>query len=291
MQMKKLALTLIIMTLVVSSAILIVNHQTHQGLLNNSDSNHMNSMDAAHEKENTSNKMKKETATTTSKKKEKKPLQQKKDTKQVVITIDPGHQKHANTEQEPIAPGSEVRKYKATVGSMGIITRRPEYAITLDASKMLQKKLTKRGYKVILTRNRNDVDLSNRDRAKIANKHHSTLFIRVHADGAESPDAHGFSIIAPSKNNPYTKKVFKESQKASKSIVQYVKQDFTLYQSGISYRSDLSGFNWSKVPVILVELGYITNPQEDRNLTNPKFLEKLTTSIAQGVDHYLDENK
>lgn len=287
--MKKLSFTLIIMTLIVSSVILIVNYQTDQGLLNNSDRNHMNTIDSKDKLKNTNKKASKEVFNITSKEKREKHTHSKKNSKKIVITIDPGHQKKANIGQEPIAPGSNITKYKATVGSIGVVSKKPEYAITLNASRLLQKKLQQKGYKVVLTRNTNNIDLSNRDRAKIANQHKSALFIRVHADGAGNTNARGFSIIAPSKNNPYTKKVFIESQKASKTIVEQVRKDFTLYQSGLSYRDDLSGFNWSKVPVILVELGYITNPQEEKNLTNKQYLEKLSTSIAQGVDQYFDK--
>lgn len=287
--MKKLSFTLIIMTLIVSSVILIVNYQTDQGLLNNSDRNHMNTIDSKDKLKSTNKQASKEVSNITSKEKREKHVQSKKAPKKIVITIDPGHQKKANIGQEPIAPGSNITKYKATVGSIGVVSRKPEYAITLNASRLLQKKLQQKGYKVVLTRNTNNIDLSNRDRAKIANQHKSALLIRVHADGAANTNAHGFSIIAPSKNNPYTKKVFIESQKASKTIVEQVGKDFTLYQSGLSYRDDLSGFNWSKVPVILVELGYITNPQEDKKLTNKKYLEKLSISIAQGVDQYFDK--
>lgn len=288
--MKKLIRSLFIMTLVVSSVILIVNHQTHQGLLNNSTTNHMNSNNTT----SIANKkpLKKVTISKKISAKKHMPHQssnQSKKVKKMVITIDPGHQMYANIEQEPVAPGSSETKYKATVGSMGIVTRKPEYAITLEASKMLQNKLEKKGYQVVMTRTTNNVDLSNRDRAEIANKHKSSLFIRIHADGAGNSNAKGFSIIAPSKNNPDTKGIFSESQKASEVIVQQVGKEFPLYQNGISYRGDLSGFNWSKVPVILVELGYITNPTEDKNLSNKKYLGKLTTAIAEGLENYFHE--
>lgn len=292
MRMKKLALILIIMTLVVSSAVLIVNHQTDQGLLNNSNRNHMNSTVSTKPSKDLNKETTKEVPKTNIKEKEKKQHQPKKvNKKNIVVTIDPGHQEKANMGQEPIAPGSKITKLKATVGSRGVITKKSEYAITLDASKMLQKKLEQKGYKVFLTRYSNEVNLSNIDRAKIANKHRSSLFIRIHADGAENQNVRGFSIIAPGKDNPYTKKVFQESRMAAKTIVQQVGKDFALYQNGIIYRGDLAGFNWSKVPVILVELGYISNPQEDKNLSNSHYLEKLSTSISKGVSDYLDKAK
>nr|WP_246869632.1 N-acetylmuramoyl-L-alanine amidase [Priestia megaterium] len=48
----------------------------------------------------------------------------------------------------------------------------------------------------------------------------------------------------------------------------------------------MSGFNWSKVPSTLVELGFMTNPTEDKNLSDPLYLKNLLTNIADGILHY-----
>jgi len=70
-----------------------------------------------------------------------------------------------------------------------------------------------------------------------------------------------------------------------------VKKDQFVEADGIRYRSDLSGFNWSTVPVTLVELGYMTNPEEDRNLSDQAYLTKLMNHIADGIAAYEEMKK
>jgi len=52
---------------------------------------------------------------------------------------------------------------------------------------------------------------------------------------------------------------------------------------------DLSGFNWSTVPTVLVECGFLSNPVEDRLLASPHYQDKLATGIADGVMAYLEQ--
>ena len=73
-----------------------------------------------------------------------------------------------------------------------------------------------------------------------------------------------------------------------------VKRDGKGKVNGISYRDDMSGLNWSKVPAILIELGFMTNPEEDESLSNPVYLERLIEQIADGIQTYVkweEENR
>ena len=58
---------------------------------------------------------------------------------------------------------------------------------------------------------------------------------------------------------------------------------------GISYRDDLTGTNWSKVPTVLVEMGEMSNKQEDYALSTPAYQEKMATGMANGIDNYFGE--
>jgi len=108
---------------------------------------------------------------------------------QKVIVIDAGHQTRAMSATEPNGPGSKTRKAKVTGGATGVATHLPEYKLNLIVAKKLKKELTSRGYKVIMVRTKNNVRLSNVDRAKIANKYKADAFIRIHANSANSkPD-------------------------------------------------------------------------------------------------------
>lgn len=151
--------------------------------------------------------------------------------------------------------------------------------------------LIEKGFDVQLTRTKNEVDISNVERAQMANEMEADLFLRIHADGAESTIAEGFSVLTPGKGNPDTEKVYEESLIAAEHIVDQVKEIATLHSNGIIFRDDLSGFNWSEVPVNLIELGFMTNPEEDKKLSDNTYITNLTNAIADGIEAYLIESK
>jgi N-acetylmuramoyl-L-alanine amidase len=207
------------------------------------------------------------------------------------VVIDPGHQQKANLEKEPVGPGSAETKVKVTGGTSGVVTGKPEYVLALEASLILGDLLEKRGVKVIYTRSTNHVNLSNRDRAEIANQQQADLFIRIHADGSTDRNVRGLSILTPARNSPATKAIYQNSLQASQYILEETKKNAALKVNGISFRGDLSGFNWSKVPATLVEMGFMTNPTEDKNLSDPIYLTNLLTNVADGVTRYADYKK
>ncbi len=202
--------------------------------------------------------------------------------KAFTIVIDPGHQQYSNLYQEPIGPGSTETKSKVSSGTSGVVTKKPEYQLTLEAAIILKKLLKEQGFEVMLTREVNQVDISNKERADIANQHHADLFIRLHADGSTDRNVRGVQILTPSESHPK----FEQSLQASKTIINAVHNDRTIQTNGVSIRSDLTGFNWSEVPVTLIEMGFMTNPEEDQNLSNKEYLRKLMTYIAEGIVAY-----
>ncbi|MBN8210268.1 N-acetylmuramoyl-L-alanine amidase [Bacillus sp. NTK071] len=202
--------------------------------------------------------------------------------KPFLIVIDPGHQKHSNLEKEPIGPGRNDTKSKVSSGTSGVSTNKPEYQLTLEAALILKELLEERGIDVILTRDKNEVDISNKERAELANHHHADLFIRLHADGATDQHAKGFHILTPAEGHPK----FEQSLQASKAIITTVQSDMSIDTNGLSFRSDITGFNWSEVPTTLIEMGFMTNPEEDGNLSNPEYLRKLMRHIADGIVVY-----
>ncbi len=53
----------------------------------------------------------------------------------------------------------------------------------------------------------------------------------------------------------------------------------------------MSGFNWSKVPAVIVEMGVMSNATEDRLLSSPAYQQKLATGISNGVVTYLNSTR
>lgn len=206
--------------------------------------------------------------------------------KTYVICIDPGHQLKGNSQKEPIGPGATTKKPKVSSGTQGVVTKKPEYVLNLEISLKLKKELEQRGYKVIMTRDKHKVNLSNKDRSDIANKAKADLFIRIHADGDTSSKTEGFSVLYPAKSNKYTTGIYAESKLASEYIQQAMKTSTQAKSKGVVPRSDLTGFNWSKVAVTLVEVGFMTNPAEDKRMSTAAYQDKLVTGISTGVDKY-----
>ena len=208
--------------------------------------------------------------------------------KQKVIVIDAGHQTRAMSATEPIGPGSSQRKAKVTGGASGCVTHLPEYKLNLQVAKKLQKELVNRGYKVIMVRTKNNVRMSNVQRAKVANKYKADAFIRIHANSAGSSSVKGALTIAPASNNRYmTKANRKASQKLSKKVLKAMCKTTGAKNRGVMYTNSMTGINWCKVPVTIVEMGFMSNPSEDRKMAKASYQKKIVKGIADGIDNFI----
>lgn len=125
-----------------------------------------------------------------------------------IICIDPGHQTKGNNELEPIAPNSTKKKQKLQQEQEEFL-QKYESELMLELGLKLKDSLEK-GYKVIMTRTINDVNISNVERALFANKNKATLYIRLHADGSENKNTYGASVLTSSPKNKYTEKLKKK---------------------------------------------------------------------------------
>jgi len=204
-----------------------------------------------------------------------------------IIYIDPGHQRYADLSSEPIGPGSSTHKEKMTGGATGVSTKIPEYKFTLTISKKLKTALEKKGYKVILSRTKHNVKLGNVARAKKGNKSGADICIRIHADSFSNASAKGASVLYASASNPYyAGKYAKKSKKLATKLLNAYCKSTGIYKRGIVVRNDLTGTNWSKMPTVLIECGFMSNPSEDRKLNNSSFQKKMVKGMVNGIDAY-----
>jgi N-acetylmuramoyl-L-alanine amidase len=150
----------------------------------------------------------------------------------------------------------------------------------------LRKALQARGVKVVMVRTTQNVDISNSQRAAIANKAHAALFIRLHCDGISDSSVHGFSTLVPAKNR-WTAPIVSASVKAGRIVQAAAVKATGAADRGVVNRGDLSGFNWSKVPTVLVEMGFMSNRAEDRKLASSAYQNELANGLANGVVRYL----
>ncbi|RQW10686.1 N-acetylmuramoyl-L-alanine amidase [Paenibacillus rhizophilus] len=202
-----------------------------------------------------------------------------------IICIDAGHQGKGNNDKEPVAPGSKAMKPKVSSGTRGVATGKPEYKLTLEVALKLEKALDN-DYKVEMIRRSNEVNISNRERAIQCNKADSDLILRIHADGSDSSGVQGMSFLYPSAKSRYTKDITQESLAAAKVLSEAILRETGAKSQGLKPRDDLTGFNWSKVPSVLIEMGFMTNRKEDRLLSMPEYQDKIVKGIKAGLDAY-----
>jgi N-acetylmuramoyl-L-alanine amidase len=179
-----------------------------------------------------------------------------------VVVIDPGHQARGDYTLEPIGPGSSTRKPKVSSGTRGVVTGTPESQLVLAVSLMVRDELERRGVQVIMTRTTQNVNISNIERTLIANRAGADLYLRVHADGHSDSRAHGIHTMYPAVISGWTDDIAVPSRRAAELIQTALIAATGAHDRGIDARSDMTGFNWSDVPAVIPEIGFMTNPAE-----------------------------
>ena len=212
--------------------------------------------------------------------------EQKNPRKGYLIAIDAGHQAQGNSEKEPIGPGATESKAKVAGGTRGVATGIPEYELTLQVSLKLRDALEEKGYQVLMIRETNDVNISNAERATVANEAGANAFIRIHADGSESSSAAGMMTICQTPFNPYNGELYQQSRALADCILNQTAAATGGVKRNVWETDTMSGINWAKVPTTILEMGFMTNPSEDQQMASEDYQMKIVEGIVKGMDAF-----
>lgn len=206
-----------------------------------------------------------------------------------IIAIDAGHQAKANREKEPVGPGSEEMKAKVSSGTRGVATGVYEYELNLTIAQALKTELEARGYTIVMIRESHDVDISNKERAETANSSGAEIFLRIHANGSEKSSVQGTLTICNTASSPYNPQIHDQSLQLSQEVLSHMVALMGSKDRGIWETDTMSGINWCTIPVTIIEMGYMSNEDEDRLMQEPDYQKRIVQGIADGVDAYFSQ--
>ena len=92
--------------------------------------------------------------------------------------------------------------------------------------------------------------------------------------------------ICPTPKNPYVAGLYADSQRLSALVLDSLTASTGCKKERVWETDTMSGINWSKIPVTIVEMGYMTNPEEDRKMADEDYRQLMASGIADGIDAY-----
>jgi len=206
------------------------------------------------------------------------------------IALDPGQQKNQMTEGEPIGPGASETTAKMSYGATSTTTGKREYEWSMEFTLRLKEELIARGYEVVLTREDGNVEISNAERALMAGESGAELYLSIQADAASNKDAKGIYAQIPSQSNEFVGNLHDDSKRLAKEIQKNLIAETGTKDRGVQEIDKVAAINYSKVPVAVLQLGFMSNVEEDTNLWSAEYQDKMIKAICDGIDTYFQSN-
>lgn len=207
------------------------------------------------------------------------------------ILIDPGQQKSQMSEKEPIGPGAASTTAKMSYGATSVTTGKREYEWTMTFGTRLKAALEARGYEVLLTRESAEVEISNAERAQLAKEKGAEIYVSLQADAASNKDAKGIYSQIPSRSNAFVGSLYDDCKRLAKELQNNLIAQTGTKDRGVQEIDTLPALNYSEVPAVVLQLGFMTNQEEDANLWSEAYQDKMIQAICDGIDTYFQDEE
>lgn len=189
--------------------------------------------------------------------------------KNTLIIIDPGH------------GGEDFGTHSLTS------PKYQEKNLNMSTAQLVKENLEKMGYRPILTRS-TDEFISLENRAEMANKRQSDLFVSVHYNSAPSRQAEGVEVYYyQSETDPARTKA---SRTLAEKILNHVIDKTDAKSRGVKH-GNFAVIRETKMPAVLIEGGFLTNEDEMDKIKDPNYLKSIAWGIAQGIEEYVSKAK
>jgi N-acetylmuramoyl-L-alanine amidase len=209
---------------------------------------------------------------------------------QYVIVIDAGHQARGMSDTEPIGPGADEQKAKVTAGTQGSLTGLAEHELNLRVALALRDVLVTEGYTVVMVRETAEVEISNAERAQLANRVGAHVNIRIHANGDANTAIKGAMTVCQTPSNPYNADIYEECRALSDAVLESFCASTGIDAFKVWETDTMTGTNWASVPTTIIEMGFMTNAEDEAVLAANDFAAKAAEGLANGIAAYLQAN-
>lgn len=170
-------------------------------------------------------------------------------------------------------------------GAISKILNMRESDIILDVGHRLNQLLLDLGFRTIMTR-KDDTFIPLFERAEIANAANADLFISIHANsvGGNRPEIHGVeNLFYPSERNPEDNR---NNRQLAEIFQRVMVEHLDAFDRGIFARPNLVVIRETKMPAIITEIGYLSNPQEEAKLATPEYRQRVAESLFYSILAY-----
>jgi len=214
-----------------------------------------------------------------------------------VVFIDAAKQITEDSDTEALNPDIEAdaeteagMKKKMSASAIGVDSGVFEYTITLAIANELNADLIKRGYTVYMSRTTNNVNLSNAKRAQIANASGAEIYIKISAQETDDSSVSGVLGFITTSTNSHTSALYSENYSLCYELLKSTCEETGAKRLGIYETDNLTSLNYLDIPGTVLNVGFLSNADDDANLNSTEYQEKLAQAIANGIDEYFAED-